>query len=101
MYSVRDYLVSFCNPSFGLKNEWLQPPPAGPGGPQFAALCIDVRGNTIVGGLGAFPPADLDAVISSEGYRLYEQNVMRRERLENGMAYDEFQRGAMTNKMIS
>jgi predicted RND superfamily exporter protein len=96
MYSVRDYLVSFCDPTSGLKAKWIQA-----GGSAFSSLCIDANGNTISGGASAFPAADLDAIVSSEGFRIYEETVVRRDRLQNGMAYDEFQRSMMTNKVVS
>jgi len=96
MYSVRDYLVSFCDPSSGLKAEWVSA-----GGQAYSDLCIDSQGNAIVGGPSAFPASDLDAVVSSKGFKLYQDKVMRNERLKSGMSYDEFRRGTMTNMMIS
>jgi len=94
MYPVRDYLVSFCDHSSGLKAIWVKK------GAKFKALCMDVKGHTIVGGPTAFPSSDLDGVLASEGFRIYEDDVVRTERLQNGMAFDEFQRGTMTNKVI-
>jgi len=96
MYTVRDYIVSFCNPSLGLKASWVAS-----GGAAFSDLCVDAKGNTIAGGPDAFPSSDLNAVLSSKGFKLYEETIVVRERLQNGMAYDEFRRGMMTNKRVS
>merc|ERR1719329_995049 len=70
-------------------------------GSEFSKLCTDASGNDIAGGPSAFPATDLDAIVASEGFRLYEEVVVRNERLTNGMAFDEFQRGTMTNKIVS
>lgn len=96
MYSIRDYLVSFCNPASGIKESWVTSM-----GSEFSKLCTDASGNDIAGGSNAFPADDLDAIVASDGFRLYEEVVVRKERLMNGMAFDEFQRGRMTNKIVS
>jgi predicted RND superfamily exporter protein len=94
MYSVRDYVVNFCDGA-GLKNQWVASR-----GNLFSSLCVDVNGNTITGGTSAFPTSDLDAVMASAGFKLYEDVILKEERLKSGMSYDEFVRNRMTNKRL-
>eukprot|EP00747_Dinoflagellata_sp_TGD_P108185 gnl/TRDRNA2_/TRDRNA2_170338_c0_seq2.p1 gnl/TRDRNA2_/TRDRNA2_170338_c0~~gnl/TRDRNA2_/TRDRNA2_170338_c0_seq2.p1 ORF type:complete len:1313 (-),score=226.34 gnl/TRDRNA2_/TRDRNA2_170338_c0_seq2:98-4036(-) len=93
MYDVRDYLVHFCDATNNLKADVLANPNYGS---EYGDLCIDAKGRELTGGPDAFPSENFEDVITSKGWRLFYENVLRDNKIINKMAYDELARTTNT-----